>query len=99
MTVRVRAVDIIGNELSDNRTVYVDVTEAVLEKVGLVRGGLRMLTVHHDTDLSTMDLQIDTYDPESGIKLIEWEFGESDQEQALDDGTMQAEQLTKVRIN
>ena len=99
VTVKVRAVDILGNEFSDNRTVYVDATEAVLEKVGLVRGGLRMLTVHHDTDLSTMDLQIDTYDPESGIKLIEWEFGESDQEQVLDDGTMQAEQLKKVRMN
>ena len=86
LTVRVRAVDILGNEFSDNRTVYVDATEAVLEKVGIVRGGLRMLMVHHDTDLSTMDLQLDTYDPESGIKLIEWEFGESDQQQVLDDG-------------
>ena len=97
ITVRVGVVDILGNEYSENRTVSFDGTEAVLENVGLVRGGLRMLTVHHNTDLSTMDIQLDTYDPESGIRLIEWEIGGSDKEQVLDGGTMQAEYLDKVR--
>ena len=99
VTVRIRAVDILGNEYADNRTVFIDASAALLENVGLARGGVRMFTVHHETDLSTMDLQLDTFDPDSGIKLIEWEFGESDNRQVLDGGAMQAEHLDKVRIN
>ena len=96
ITVRIKAIDIIGNEFEDNRTAFVDASPPVLEKVGLVRGGLRMLTVHHEIDLSTMDIQLDARDPHSGIKLVEWEFGESDHGQVYDGGALSAQIIAYV---
>ena len=98
ITVRIRAIDIVANEYPENRTVFIDASSPLVEGVGLVRGGLRMLTVHHETDLSTMDLQLEAHDPHSGIKVVEWEFGESDHEQVFDGGTLSAQQMDKVSL-
>ena len=98
-TVRIKAIDIIGNEYVDNRTVFIDSSPPELESVGLVRGGLRMLTVHHNTDLSTMDIQLNTRDPHSGIQYIEWEFGETDFGEVFHGGAIAPQLMVHVSRN
>lgn len=94
--VKIEATDIIGNTFAENRTVHIDTSAPLIENVGLVKNGHRLLSVHHETDLSTMDLQLDAYDIHSGIKTVEWEFGESDGGTVFDNGAVSVTNIDKV---
>ncbi|XP_052789246.1 uncharacterized protein LOC128223857 [Mya arenaria] len=77
-TLKVKAIDIAGNTLSDNRTVYIDRSTPHLNNIWLEQDGYEMLYVHNSTDLSKMKMTFDALDPHSGLSKIHWTFGISD---------------------
>lgn len=77
-TLSIRAVDIVNNSLAENRTVHIDRSKPVLKIKGLLMINNESLLVHNDTDLSKLNIQIETMDQHSGIKHITWRFGFSE---------------------
>ncbi|XP_052788821.1 uncharacterized protein LOC128223586 [Mya arenaria] len=74
-TLNVRAVDIAGNTLSDNRTVFIDRSAPLVTDIWLEKDGYEMLFVHNSTDLSKMKMTFNALDPHSGLSKIQWTFG------------------------
>ncbi|XP_052789886.1 uncharacterized protein LOC128224179 [Mya arenaria] len=77
-TLKVKAIDIVGNTLSDNLTVFIDRSVPHLNNIWLERDGYKMLYVHNSTDLSKMKMTFDALDPHSGLSKIHWTFGIAD---------------------
>ncbi|XP_052788796.1 uncharacterized protein LOC128223559 [Mya arenaria] len=77
-TLKVKAIDIAGNTLSDKRTVFIDRSAPHLNDIWLKKDGYEMLYVHNSTDLSKMKMTFDAFDPHSGLSKIHWVFGIAD---------------------
>ncbi|XP_052788825.1 uncharacterized protein LOC128223590 [Mya arenaria] len=79
-TLNIKAIDIAGNTLSDNRTIFIDGSAPHLHDLWLIEDTIRydMLYVHKSTDLSKMKMTFAALDPHSGISKIHWTFGIAD---------------------
>ncbi|XP_052790278.1 uncharacterized protein LOC128224473 isoform X2 [Mya arenaria] len=77
-TLNIKAIDIAGNTLSDNRTVFIDRSVPLINNIWLKKDGYEMLYVHNSTDLSKMQMTFDAFDPHSGLSKIHWTFGIAD---------------------
>ena len=84
----IRAVDIVNNTLSEEKTLYIDRSIPHIENIELVKDGYRKLFVHDQIDLSKMNLQFDAFDLHSGIRTVEWSFGIADYSNSLDSGAI-----------
>ena len=96
---KITASDITNNTFSDNRTVHIDASVPEIANIGLVKDGVKRLFVHHQTDLSSMDLQFDAFDQHSGLKTIEWFFGESDNMSHIDSGSIGVSKVNQASIS
>ncbi|XP_052788798.1 uncharacterized protein LOC128223561 [Mya arenaria] len=77
-TLNIKAIDIAGNTLSDNRTVFIDGSVPQINNIWLKKDGYEMLYVHNSTDLSKMQMTFNAFDPHSGLSKIHWTFGIAD---------------------
>ncbi|XP_052788827.1 uncharacterized protein LOC128223594 [Mya arenaria] len=77
-TLNVKAIDIVGNTLSDNQTVFIDRSAPHLNNIWLKKDGYEMLFVHNSTDLSKMKMTFNALDPHSGLSKIHWTLGIAD---------------------
>ena len=93
---KINAIDVVDNEYSEERIVYIDRSVPHIENIWLVKDGYKQLYVHDQTDLSKMNLQFDAYDPHSGIKTIEWFFGVTDYSEIEDSGAIGVSVIDKV---
>ena len=92
----VRAVDIVNNSLTEQRAVHIDSSLPVVNNIWLVKDGYQGYYVHSQTDLSRTIIQLNVYDLHSGIKMIEWFFGNSDSSDTIDKGSTVAMKLAQV---
>ena len=86
-TLIITAVDIANHTYEENRTVHIDRSVPHIEKLRLRKGDYKTMYVHHDKDMSTMNLYFEAYDPHSGIRNIDWSFGVTDADHELATGT------------
>ncbi|XP_052788832.1 uncharacterized protein LOC128223598 [Mya arenaria] len=79
-TLIVKAIDVAGNTLSDNRTVFIDGSVPHLHDLWLMEDTIRyeLLYVHKSTDVSKMKMTFAALDPHSGLSKIHWTFGIAD---------------------
>ena len=96
--VQVRAIDIVGNTYAENRTIHIDSSLPEINNTGLVKGGQRVLSVHDEIDLSTMKLELEAYDLHSGIKVVEWEFYESNNDGIIDTRSIHVLLVDRVSV-
>jgi hypothetical protein len=71
----IHSIDIANNSFIENRTVHIDRSVPHINNIWLVKDGYKVLFVHHMTDLSKMQLHFEALDPHSGVRQIEWVFG------------------------
>jgi hypothetical protein len=74
-TMSIHSIDIVNNSFIENRTVHIDRSVPHINNIWLVKDGYKVLFVHHMTDLSKMQLHFEALDPHSGVRQIEWVFG------------------------
>lgn len=89
-------VDVVANRYNESLVIHVDTSPPVIENAWLVRDGHHQLYVHSTTDLSSMELQLDTFDPHSGLHSILWEFREKDGNNLLGSGYIGVQRLANV---
>ncbi|XP_053396792.1 uncharacterized protein LOC123551182 [Mercenaria mercenaria] len=87
-TIAVRSIDIAGNTYKENRTVSIDRSVPHINNIWLRKDGYKTLFVHHETDLSTMQLYFEALDLHSGIRMVQWAFGITDPGTELSTGSI-----------
>ncbi|XP_060565943.1 uncharacterized protein LOC132724974 [Ruditapes philippinarum] len=74
-TIFIRSIDIANNTFIENKTVHIDRSVPHINNIWLVKDGNKVLLVDTMTDFSKMYLQFEALDPHSGVRQIEWAFG------------------------
>ncbi|XP_052789243.1 uncharacterized protein LOC128223852 [Mya arenaria] len=79
-TLNIKAIDIAGNTLSDNRTVFIDDSAPHLHDLWLIEDMKRYekLYVHKSMDLSKLKMTFAALDPHSGLFKVQWTFAIAD---------------------
>lgn len=95
-TFQVKSIDIAGNTLTDNVTVNIDRSPPHINNMWLVKDGHKTLFVHHNTDLSHMEMHFEALDSHSGIENIEWRFGVTDTGVELATGNLSVGEISNV---
>jgi hypothetical protein len=93
----IRSIDIVSNTFIENRTVHIDRSVPHINNAWLVKDGNEFLFVHHITDLSQMDMHFEALDPHSGVRQIEWAFGNANTE--LNSGSLSVGSFKNVSRN
>ena len=75
ITIWITAIDLLGNNATENITVFIDRSPPVIEDIGLIKGGHENVYIHNSRDLSKMVLKFKALDKESGLKRVKWMLG------------------------
>ena len=95
-TLIITAKDIANNTYEENRTVHIDRSVPHIGNMWLRKGDYKILYVHDDKDMSTMNLYLEAYDPHSGIRNIDWSFGVTDAGQEIATGSEDIGRINEV---
>ncbi|XP_052789244.1 uncharacterized protein LOC128223855, partial [Mya arenaria] len=95
-TLNVKAIDIAGHTLSDNRTVFIDRSAPHLSDIWLEKDGYEMLFVHSSTDLSKMKITFHALDKHSGISSVAWIFGSAKSDKELVSWQIGGQKVTEI---
>ncbi|XP_060562311.1 uncharacterized protein LOC132721941 [Ruditapes philippinarum] len=93
----IRSIDIVSNTFIENRTVHIDRSVPHINNAWLVKDGNKVLLVDTMTDVSKLYLQFEALDPHSGVRQIEWAFGNTTTE--LTSGSLSVGSLREVSRN
>lgn len=95
-TFQVRAVDIVGNSYSENRTVFVDKTAPEFRNIWLKKNGYKVLYTHVGIDMSLLNITFEAFDIHSGLKSVAWTLGLSNMSIELANGDLDIQKASEV---
>lgn len=98
-TIQIRPIDVVGNTLAENKTVFIDRSAPHINNIWLTKDGYHTLFVHHSRDLSNMLLTFDAIDSHSGIASIKYNFGVADASDDLTTGMLKVGSLANVSLS